>query len=253
MMRQALNNILIRRQQTARRLLSVGGVSLGQKSANSASRNVALLTGLAVAATATASYKHHQHDSILCQAIQSVNNLMPTKEPKTGILFPHFCTGLTYVGCGVRVKYGFVKVYAVGTYVDPIAVAAVKKQSDAEIEKALLDPMYPRTIRIVMNRSLSIDKYMAAIVEAIEPRMGGVDLDKLKEFKDMNPPGDLIEGSEMTMTIRGDTMLYRNCAGSVGAIHSEVFCKALCDTYYGKDPVSPSHKEDVIKGIKKLP
>lgn len=84
---------------------------------------------------------------------------------------------MQFVGCGVRVKWGFVKVYAVGTYMDPIAMAAVKKEGDKAVEKALLDPMYPRTIRIVMNRSLSIDKYTAAIVEALEPRMNGEDLE----------------------------------------------------------------------------
>jgi hypothetical protein len=36
--------------------------------------------------------------------------LAPTKEPATGILFPNLCNGLKFVGCGVRVKYGFVKV-----------------------------------------------------------------------------------------------------------------------------------------------
>lgn len=92
-------------------------------------------------------------------------------------MFPKLCNGYTLVGTGVRVKYGFVKVYAVGTYVDPTAMAAVKKGSPDELEKALLDPMYPRTIRIVMNRGLSIDKYTAAIVEALEPRMKGEDLE----------------------------------------------------------------------------
>ena len=100
----------------------------------------------------------------------------PVKEKATGILFPQLCNGYTLVGCGVRVKYGFVKVYAVGTYVDPIAMTAVKSQSREAIEKALLNPMYPRTIRIVMNRGLSINKYTAAIVEALEPRMKGEDL-----------------------------------------------------------------------------
>jgi hypothetical protein len=102
--------------------------------------------------------------------------LGPTKEKATGILFPQLCNGYTLVGCGVRVKYAFVKVYAVGTYVDPIAMMAVKSQSKEVIEKALLNPMYPRTIRIVMNRGLSIDKYTAAIVEALQPRMKGQDL-----------------------------------------------------------------------------
>lgn len=115
--------------------------------------------------------------------------LGPTAEPKTNILFPRLCNGMTFTGCGVRVKYHFVKVYAVGTYMDPIAMAAVKQESDEVIAKALVDPMYPRTIRIVMNRTLSMDKFTSAINEALEPRMGGQDLDKLEEFKKMNPPG----------------------------------------------------------------
>lgn len=36
--------------------------------------------------------------------------LSPSKEPATGILFPRLCNGMTLVGCGVRIKWGFVKV-----------------------------------------------------------------------------------------------------------------------------------------------
>ncbi len=36
--------------------------------------------------------------------------LSPSKEPATGILFPKLCNGMTFAGCGVRVKYGFLKV-----------------------------------------------------------------------------------------------------------------------------------------------
>jgi hypothetical protein len=54
------------------------------------------------------------------------------------------------------------------------------------------------------------------------------------------------------MTIRGDTLLYKNAVGGVGSIRSSVFCRALCDTYYGADPVSPTHKEHVIAGIRKM-
>jgi len=76
---------------------------------------------------------------------------------------------------------------------------------------------------------------------------------RLEEFKKLNPPIDLIQGAEIEMTIRGDTMLYKNCVGGVGAIHSKAFCEALCDTYYGADdPVSPGHLKDVIAGIQKL-
>ena len=101
----------------------------------------------------------------------------PIKEPGTGILFPKLCNGLYFCGCGYRVKYGFFKVYAVGTYMDPLALGAVKKSKPEAIQQALLNPTYPRTIRIVMNRALTTDKFIAAIVEALEPRMMGQDMD----------------------------------------------------------------------------
>lgn len=176
----------------------------------------------------------------------------PTKEPQTGILFPQLCNAMSLAGVGVRIKYIFVKVYAVGTYLDPVAMMAVKKGSQADIEKALLDPTYPRTIRIVMNRGLSIDKYTAAIVESVEPRLKGQELETLEEFKKLNPPVDLVEGAELEMTIRGDTLLYKNAVGGVGTIRSRRFCEAMCDVYYGEDPVSPTHKESVLKGIRSL-
>ena len=77
--------------------------------------------------------------------------------------------------------------YAVGTYVDFLSMSAIKSASPEAIEAALLDPNYPRTIRIVMNRGLAIDKYTAAIVEAIQPRMNGRDLEQLEAFKKLNP------------------------------------------------------------------
>ena len=78
-----------------------------------------------------------------------------TNEPVTKIAFPALCNAMSLAGVGVRVKYIFVNVYAVGAYFDPIAMMAVKKASQEDIEKALVDPTYPRTIRIVMNRGLS--------------------------------------------------------------------------------------------------
>jgi hypothetical protein len=175
-----------------------------------------------------------------------------TKEPSTGIAFPALCNGMSLAGVGVRIKYVFVKVYAVGTYLDPIAMMAIKKGTPADIEAALLDPTYPRTIRIVMNRGLSVDKFIAAIVEAIQPRLKGKNLELLDEFKKLFPAVDLVEGAEVEMTIRGDTLLLKNSVGGVGSIKSRAFTEAMCDVYYGKDPVSPPMKDDLMKNIPKL-
>ena len=99
-----------------------------------------------------------------------------TKEMATGILFPKQCNGFMLTGTGVRIKYGFIKVYAVGTYFDPLAMSGLKGQPNDVIQKALLDPMYPRTIRIVMARGLSIKKFTDALNESLRPRMKAEDM-----------------------------------------------------------------------------
>lgn len=141
-----------------------------------------LLTGSAVAAAALFVSHDNTTTSLDAAKLPLSGDIIgvgaPVKEKATGILFPNMCNAMTLVGTGVRVKYYVAKVYAVGTYVDPIAMQAVKSQGREAIEQALLNPMYPRTIRIVMNRSLSIDKFTAAIVESLEPRMKGQDLEK---------------------------------------------------------------------------
>jgi hypothetical protein len=171
-------------------------------------------------------------------------------DPATGIKFPAMVDGLTFTGAGVRVKYGFVKVYAVGAYVDVAQVASLKGASDDDIASALCSKAVNKTIRIVMNRGLAVDKYMAAINEAIQPRMNGKDLECLDKFKAMNPPGELKEGDEMIMTLSGNTMNYRSSAGGIGKIDSEVFVNALADVYFGKDCVSKPAKDAIIKAIK---
>jgi len=49
-----------------------------------------------------------------------INSGTPVKEDATGILFPQLCNGYYLAGCGVRIKWGLIKVYAVGTYLDPL-------------------------------------------------------------------------------------------------------------------------------------
>jgi hypothetical protein len=75
---------------------------------------------------------------------------------------------------------------------------------------------------------------------------------RLEEFKQLNPAVDLVQGAELEMTIRGDTMLYKNAVGGVGTIRSRVFTEAMCDVFYGSDAVSPTMKQSVLEGIPNL-
>ena len=96
-----------------------------------------------------------------------------------------------------------------------------------------------------------VDKFINAIVEAVEPRLKGKNLDTLDEFKELFPKVDLTEGDEVEMTIRGDVLLLKTGLG-VGTIRSRPFTEAMCDVYFGKDAVSPTLKNDVLKGIPNL-
>lgn len=205
------------------------------------------------------------------------------KEPYTGIVFPDSLVdndrgnsgeGTTttkskqqlFVGCGVRVAYSVVSVYAVGTYMDldiiqtlktPKSTTSTNEKSTTEsIQKQLLDPANPRTIKIVMARSVPIKQYMDAITEALTSRMDGRDLHTLEELDKLNPPVDLAEGTEMEMRIcktddggDGCVMEYKSSLGGKGRIESTTFCRALCDVYYGHDPVSVDHRDNVLKKI----
>jgi len=221
--------------------------------ATSADRRAALVAAMGVFAV----INYHSNTGVLsCDSrIPSSGDVLSigkiTNEPATSISFPALCNGMSLAGVGVRIKYVFVKVYAVGAYFDPIAMMAVKKGNQAEIERALLDPTYPRTIRIVMNRGLSVSKFIDAIVEAVEPRLKGKHLETLEEFKELFPKVDLIEGDEVELTIRGEVLLLKTALG-VGTITSRSFTAAMCDVYFGNEPVSPTLKESVMKGIPHL-
>ena len=109
-----------------------------------ASRRGMLLAASAAATAGLVAYNNNNTTGCVPRVSDITNIGKITKEPATGIAFPELCNGMTLAGVGVRIKYVFVKVYGVGAYFDPIAMMAVKKGTAADIEKALLDPTYPR-------------------------------------------------------------------------------------------------------------
>ncbi len=104
-----------------RRFLSNSSSSSGSSNKTAVSAIAAASTAVFVTTAAAAIYNknnetlhHYSSAAALCSAPPllgaEATMLSPATEPKTGILFPRLCNGMTFVGCGVRVKYGFVKV-----------------------------------------------------------------------------------------------------------------------------------------------
>ena len=159
------------------------------------------------------------------------------KEESTGIDFPESCQGLPFFGAGVRVKYVFVKVYAVGLYAEPRHLGGLSGAGADAVAARILDPSVHKVIRIVMARDLSSEKYTAAIVEALGPRVS--DAAALAEFKALQPKGPFKKDTEIVMDLSGDRLTYMIGGKIVGTMRSLQLTKALADVYYGADPVSP--------------
>ena len=96
----------------------------------------------------------------------------PVVEPKTGVQFPAEQGGLKLAGCGVRVKYGFIKVYAVGVYVSP-RVALDKRAASplAALRTARRDGAVVE-LRLTMARDAPKKTFVDALAEQITPRAG---------------------------------------------------------------------------------
>ena len=90
-----------------------------------------------------------------------------------------------------------------------------------------------------------VSKFIDAIGEAVEPRLK--ELHPLDEFKAIFPKVDLKEGDKILLEIRGDKLILHTANGG-GTVLSKHFALAMCDVFFGSNPVSPELKESVLKG-----
>ena len=176
-------------------------------------------------------------------------------EAATGIAFPAELSApaaggapLAFAGAGVRIKYMFVKVYAVGAY----------------FEAARLDGAFPpgagtpTAFRIELAMDLTREKYNAAIAEQVDPRMarhGAAGKAAIAEFGALSAqlPANLAKGMAIELHLApGGALTLRVGGATVGAMQSQEICDALKDVYLGADPVSPPMKEAALAGVKKM-
>jgi len=93
-------------RHVGRRMIARRGLATASHQATAASSSAYWMAAGAAAITVTAATASIQRTCLDAPASMP----KPIEEPKTGILFPYLDGALTFVGCGVRVKYGFVKV-----------------------------------------------------------------------------------------------------------------------------------------------
>ena len=178
----------------------------------------------------------------------------PVVEPKTGVQFPAEQGGLKLAGCGVRVKYGFIKVYAVGVYVSP-RVALDKRAASplAALRTARRDGAVVE-LRLTMARDVPKKTFVDALAEQITPRAGAPQSDTFAAaitggLRDPTPEGS-------TTTIRLDPDGTISVLDDTGLVTAHVVVPAVCDAfldiYLGTDGISPTTLEAVKAGLEKF-
>ncbi|KAG6548003.1 hypothetical protein Mapa_010437 [Marchantia paleacea] len=200
-------------------------------------------------------------------------------EPVTGIQFSRSTNGsgasreLVLAGVGVREKkiaFLKVKVYAIGLYVDPAAISSLeawKSKGSSELvkdesfSKALIDVPFEKSLRIVLARDVDGATFWGALGETLAPRLkaagaGAAGEQALNSLGDVFKNRPLKDKTVVFLTWTQPSTLHISIAPEGGSpsapdasIESAALLSRLFDVYLGKDPVSPSAKASIAKGI----
>lgn len=203
------------------------------------------------------------------EVVEPVTNI---KFPKSTIA-PGASTDLVLAGAGVREKkiaFLKVKVYAVGFYVDPKGISSLdawKSKGTSELEKdesfskVLIDIPVEKSLRIVLARDIEGAQFWGALDEALAPRLkaagaGAAGEQALNSFGDVFKNRPLKEKTVISLTWTQPSTLHisitpegRSPSAPDASIDSLDLVSSLYDVYLGKDPVSPSAKASVVRGI----
>ena len=105
-----------------------------------------------------------------------------------GLAFPGQLKGQTFVGGGTRAKYGAVKVYAVGLYIDAGRAASSLKpfvglpaeKLPSNFFKVLQTGKFDRTLLLQFHRAVAAETVAGALRDSLAGRLSAAVLDKFR-------------------------------------------------------------------------
>jgi len=184
---------------------------------------------------------------VLLLAATGVAAQVPTPaqitEPASGVRFDARIGDLQLLGTGLRTKTMLkVKVYAVGLYVDPAGLAAVKAQSGTPaFYQQLAWGDFPREIRMKFVRSsVSADQIRGAFRESL----GSADQAKAAAF--LQYFGDTKSGEEYSLRWTPGVGLETTVVGQAKpVIADKTFAAAVFSIWLGEKPI----QDDIKRGL----
>ena len=170
----------------------------------------------------------------------------------------------TLVGGGTRYKFGVVKVYAAGLYVDEAAIegplrsfrssSAKALQADTAFLETVIELPAPKTLLLQFHRSVDAGAVTGALKDALSPRL---DAPVLAAFD------EALAAALQPTGVPAGLKLYLSC--SEGGLHIGVqsteaarsvvepaVCPALFDVYFGSAPISTPIRDGMAAGFAEL-
>nr|XP_004244307.1 fatty-acid-binding protein 3, chloroplastic [Solanum lycopersicum] len=220
--------------------------------------------------------QYEQNLTIKAAASSSVGSAEYTEEPATKVKFqrslslPGCSTSLSLLGTGYREKIFAiigVKVYAAGLYVNDSVFSSLdawrgRSAADIQQDPSLFNKIFEadleKSLLIVLVRDVDGKTFWDALDEAISPRIKSPTADDksaLSTFRGVFQGKPLKKETSIFLTwIDPNKMLvslsFDGMPSSVDAtIESPNVASALFDVFLGGDPVSPTLKASVAKGL----
>lgn len=177
-----------------------------------------------------------------------------------GLAFPGQLKGQSFVGGGTRAKYGAVKVYAVGLYIDAGRAASSLKpfvglpaeKLPANFFKTLQTGKFDRTLLLQFHRAVAADTVAGALRDSLAGRLSAAALDKFRSTL-LATLGDasVLKGAKIFFSCRGDSLTISTgtLSGNAQSIRDKTLCPAFIDVYLGPKPISPAAKAGVAAGF----
>lgn len=220
--------------------------------------------------------QHEQHFTLKAASSSSVGSTGYTEEPATKVKFqrslslPGCSTSLSLLGTGYREKVFAiigVKVYAAGLYVNDSVFSrldawrgrsAAEIQQDSSLFNNMFEANLEKSLLIVLVRDIDGKTFWDALDEAISPRIKSPTADDksaLSTFRGVFQGKPLKKETSIFLTWIDPTKMLVSLSfdwmpSSVDAtIESTNVASALFDVFLGGDPVSPTLKASVAKGL----
>ncbi|PIM97697.1 Chalcone isomerase [Handroanthus impetiginosus] len=200
-----------------------------------------------------------------------------TEEPETKVKFqtsltlPGCSSSLSLLGTGYREKKVFaiigVKVYAAGLYANQSIFStldawkghsAADVQNDSSLFNAIFRANLEKSLHIILVRDIDGKTFWDALDEAVSPRLSSptpVDESALSTFRSIFQGRPLKKGTSIFLTWLDTTKMLVCISPDVNpssvdaTIESSNVTYALFDVFLGGNPVSPSLKASVSKGL----